>query len=116
MTRKAWYLAAGGVLVDLVAFVAAQDRSAGRRKQARLPRKRPPKPRVAGREADVAAVRRATDASIKAVEKGDPGAVAAFWTQEGKYTDDDGTTLRGRAAIEKSYAQSFATHRTASAG
>jgi uncharacterized protein (TIGR02246 family) len=45
---------------------------------------------------------------IAAFNKGDAKAVAGFWTPDGDYTDQAGQTFKGRAALEKLYAQSFA--------
>ena len=44
-----------------------------------------------------------------AFEKGDAKAVADFWTEDGEYEGEDGTVLRGRAAIEKAFAAHFKT-------
>lgn len=41
-------------------------------------------------------------------KKGDAKAVAAHWTEAGEYTSNDGATFRGRTALEKAYAESFA--------
>jgi uncharacterized protein (TIGR02246 family) len=57
---------------------------------------------------DDAAVRKATAEFTQAVEKGDAKSVAASWTEEGEYIGEDGTTLRGRAALEAAYAKEFA--------
>lgn len=59
------------------------------------------------RAADRAAVQKAIDSFTAAFQKGDARAVAAHWTAEGEYVSDDGTTFRGRAALEKSYADFF---------
>jgi uncharacterized protein (TIGR02246 family) len=60
------------------------------------------------RAADRAAVQKAIDAFEEAFKKGDAKAVAALWTAEGEYVSDDGTTLTGRAALEKAYTEFFA--------
>jgi uncharacterized protein (TIGR02246 family) len=60
------------------------------------------------KRADEAAIRRASADFLKLVEKGDAKAVAALWTEEGEYVGDDGTTLRGRSAIEEAYTKAFA--------
>jgi uncharacterized protein (TIGR02246 family) len=110
--NKVCLLAAGGVLVALVAFVATQARSDGQNKTGG-PAKAPPA-RAAGeardpkRADDEAAIRKASAAFIKAVAAGDTKAVAASWTEQGEYIGDDGTTIRGRAAIEAAYAKAFA--------
>ncbi|WP_439622602.1 DUF4440 domain-containing protein, partial [Gemmata sp.] len=60
------------------------------------------------RAADRAAVQKAIDAFEDAFKKGDAKAVAALWAAEGEYVSDDGTTLTGRAALEKAYTEFFA--------
>src|SRR5277367_218466 len=102
MKRKVCLLAAGGVLLAVVAILTIQVRSAAQTKTAE-PEKQPAKPTADVQDAkhadDEAAIRKATADFIKAVEKGDAKAVASAWTEEGEYIGDDGTTLRGRAAI-----------------
>jgi uncharacterized protein (TIGR02246 family) len=63
------------------------------------------------RDADTAAIKKATEAFLKAFEKGDPKAVAAFWTPQGEYIDENGVTVRGRQAIAKAYAELFKKHK-----
>ena len=60
------------------------------------------------RPADRDAVRKALDEFCTAFQTGDGKAVAALWTAEGEYVGDDGTAIRGRAALEKDYAKFFA--------
>lgn len=60
------------------------------------------------RPADRDAVRKAIDTFVAAFQKGDAKAVAAMWTPTGEYVGDDGATFRGRAALEKEYADLFA--------
>jgi len=60
------------------------------------------------RAADVEAIRKLGQDYVKAFEKGDAKATAAFWTEGSEFTNEDGDVLRGRAAIEKSYADLFA--------
>src|SRR5438270_12232820 len=47
----------------------------------------------------------------RALEKGDAKALAGLWTEEGEYVGDDGTTVRGRPALEAAYAKFFAKNR-----
>jgi uncharacterized protein (TIGR02246 family) len=61
-----------------------------------------------GREADEAAIRKKMAAFIQAFEKGDAKAVAAFWTPQGEFIDEAGTTVKGRDAIAKVYTELFA--------
>jgi uncharacterized protein (TIGR02246 family) len=114
MKTKVCLLTAGGVLVVLVAFLAVQGRSSGENKVAepgKTPAAKPEAPRETTRAADEAAIRKATADFIKTVEKGDAKAVAAAWTEEGEYLGEDGTTIRGRAAIEAAYARAFAKNK-----
>src|SRR5262245_50015554 len=60
------------------------------------------------RPADRAGVQKALDSFTAAFGKGDGKAVAAHWTPDGEYISDEGTTIRGRAALEKDYADFFA--------
>jgi uncharacterized protein (TIGR02246 family) len=60
------------------------------------------------RAADREAVHKAIDSFAAAFRKGDAKVVADHWTAEGEYISDDGTTYRGRAALEKAYTESFA--------
>jgi uncharacterized protein (TIGR02246 family) len=60
------------------------------------------------RAADTEAIKKAGQSFVKAYLAGDAKAMAAHWTENGEYYSDDGTVLRGRADIEKSYAALFA--------
>src|SRR5262249_11252861 len=52
-------------------------------------------------------------AFLAAYEKGDAKAVAAFWTADATYIDQDGHEHKGRAAIEKMYEKVFAENKGA---
>jgi uncharacterized protein (TIGR02246 family) len=110
MNKKMYLLSTGGLLAALVGFLTIQVRSAGQDKTAE-----PPKAAVGSeatsRAGDEAAIRKTTADFIKAVEKGDAKAVAAAWTKDGEYIDDDGTTIRGRANIQAAYAKAFAKNK-----
>jgi uncharacterized protein (TIGR02246 family) len=116
MNRKIGLLAGGAVQVALIAFLATQVRSAGNNnsagpgEQVREAAQTKPAPdaKESKRPEDEAAIRKAAADFIKLVEKGDAKAVAASWTEDGEYIDDDGTTIRGRAAIEDAYSKAFA--------
>ena len=56
---------------------------------------------------DDAAIRKVSSEFTEALGKGDAKAVAGYWTEQGEYIADAGTTIRGRAAIEKAYAKTF---------
>lgn len=57
------------------------------------------------RAEDQAAVSKRTGDFVKALDAGDAKAVAAFWTDSGEYMRGDDLVIRGRAAIEKAYAE-----------
>jgi uncharacterized protein (TIGR02246 family) len=60
--------------------------------------------------ADEKAIRATADAFVKAFNAADAKAVGALWAPDAEYTDESGQTLRGRAAIEKEYADLFKQH------
>ncbi len=62
----------------------------------------------ANRKADDEAIRKASGELAAALQKGDAKMLASLWTEEGEYIGHDGTTIRGRAAIEKAYAKHLA--------
>ena len=62
-----------------------------------------------GRAADEAGIKAASQEFARAFEQGDPAMVAALFTEEGEYQDEDATQLSGRAAIEKAYGEFFKT-------
>jgi uncharacterized protein (TIGR02246 family) len=57
------------------------------------------------RSADKAAIRDRTQEFLKALAKGDAKEVAAFWSATGEYARGGDLTIRGRANIEKAYAE-----------
>lgn len=72
-----------------------------------------PKPVAAAAESrpeDRAAIRAAMQVFVKDFRAGDAKAVAGHWTAEGEYVGEDGGTIRGREALEKSFAEFFAKH------
>lgn len=62
-------------------------------------------------DAQEAAITKTAEAFVEAFHKGDAKAVAAFWTPDGDYVDLDGRVLKGREAIEKSFAELFAANK-----
>jgi uncharacterized protein (TIGR02246 family) len=117
MKTKMRLLATGVVLVALSAYLTTQVGSPGQIRGSE-PEKPPtvkasPDGENPKRADDDAAVRKTTADFIQAIEKGDAKALAAFWTEEGEYIGDDGTTLRGRAPIEAAYAKQFAKKKNA---
>jgi uncharacterized protein (TIGR02246 family) len=99
MKKKACLLIAGGVLA-----VAAMSYFPGQ----------PLTGQVGGGPAakenanDAAAIKETGQSFLKAFLAGDAKAMAAHWTENGEYFADDGTHLRGRMHIEKSYGTLFA--------
>jgi len=65
----------------------------------------------AARQPDKAAVEAALADFAKSFNAGDAKVVASKWTAEGEYVGDDGSTFRGRAALEKSYGEYFAKNK-----
>jgi uncharacterized protein (TIGR02246 family) len=100
-------LLCGGLLAALGTVSQALTRSAGAGEA--------PKQKEAGtspadkgaRKADRAQLKVQMERFLKAFESGDAGQVASFWTVNGELIGDDGTVLRGRSAIEKSYREAF---------
>jgi uncharacterized protein (TIGR02246 family) len=68
----------------------------------------PPKSAAAPAQTD--AIRASADDFTAAFNKGDAKAVAALWTPDGLETDEQGTTFKGRPAIEGEYAKLFKAH------
>jgi len=56
---------------------------------------------------DEQVIRAQADAYAKAFAAGDAGAIANFWTEDGTYTDSNGTEHKGRADIEKLFQTYF---------
>lgn len=63
------------------------------------------------RPADKESVQKALDGFVAAFKSGDAKTVANSWTADGEYVDDDGTSYRGRAALEKAYTELFSKHK-----
>src|SRR5207248_1677885 len=57
---------------------------------------------------DEKAIQATQAAYVKAFNAGDAKALAAFWAPDGEFTDAEGRSFRGRAAIEKEFAAFFA--------
>jgi uncharacterized protein (TIGR02246 family) len=61
------------------------------------------------RDADKAAIDKLIKENIQAFNNRDADAIAANWTEEGEYIRNDGDPIRGRAEIQKGYAEFFKT-------
>jgi uncharacterized protein (TIGR02246 family) len=57
------------------------------------------------------AIQKNAEAFVEAFHKGDAKALAAIWAADGDYTDLMGRQFKGRAAIEKAFADLFAEHK-----
>ena len=67
----------------------------------------PPPAAADARNEDRAAIRASLESFVKAFESRDAKALAAHWTVEGEYNNEAGTTVQGRAAIEKAFTDFF---------
>ncbi len=85
-------LAMGTVLVSLAFPVAAQPAAA-----------QPPATANANAKPELAAIRESATAFEAAFNIGDAAKVAALWTEDGEYVDDNGQSFKGRAAIQDEY-------------
>jgi uncharacterized protein (TIGR02246 family) len=61
------------------------------------------------READKQAIDSLIKANVEAFNNRDAAAIAANWTAEGEYVRNNGESVRGRADIQKGYAEFFKT-------
>src|SRR5689334_8618240 len=103
MKRVGYIVLACGALGAVTArYLIGQERPAADKGKAPEAKAEEPK-----RKADEDAIRKASAELTRALEKGDAKAVAALWTEEGEYVGDDGTTVRGRAALEAAYKKLF---------
>ncbi len=93
--KKTWRFVAVTSVLVAAGYIVAQNKPA-------------PSAETSARPADEKAIREAAQGLARAFEKGDAKALAAFWTEEGEYIDEGGTPVRGRAALEKAYADFFA--------
>jgi uncharacterized protein (TIGR02246 family) len=100
--KKRWIpvAAAGLVTAAFLGLMATQGRATDDQKNSQRP-------------ADAEAIRKTMQSFLAAFESGDAKAVAAYWTTGGEYSSKDGTVIRGRAAIEKAYTESFAKKKKA---
>jgi uncharacterized protein (TIGR02246 family) len=91
-TRLLWFMALAAMTLGVTAPPAS----------ARQPQ---------GDPKDVAALQKAGEAFIEAFDKGDARALAAFWVEDGDFTDQTGRHLQGRAALEKAFQQAFSDNK-----
>jgi uncharacterized protein (TIGR02246 family) len=67
------------------------------------------KDKGSNREADKQAIDKLVKQCIEAFNNRDAAAIAVHWTAEGEYIRNDGEPIRGRAEIQKGYADFFKT-------
>jgi uncharacterized protein (TIGR02246 family) len=104
MKKTACIVLACGTLAAVTAgFLTGQDRPARDTSTTDAAQAGGPK-----RPADEEAIRKASAEFTRALVKGDARALAGLWTEEGEYVAEDGTTVRGRPALEAAYAKFFA--------
>lgn len=106
-TSRTRILLLGGAAVVAVWFAFA-GRNPGSAGQAPTGAAQPTAKAAEDRPGDRDGVKKALGAFAAAFGKGDAKVVGALFTAEGEYIGDDGTVIRGRAAIEKDYAEFFA--------
>jgi uncharacterized protein (TIGR02246 family) len=94
-------LACGALAAVTAGFLTGQDRSARDRDRTAAEAGEPK------RKADEEAIRKLSADFTRALMKGDAKAVAGLWTEEGEYISADGTTVRGRPALEAAYTKFF---------
>jgi uncharacterized protein (TIGR02246 family) len=102
MSRNGKVLAAALVLCAAGGMTGLFYRSAAQETAKQAPKAKPPQEGSAE-----AAVRKTADEFVKAFNKGDAKAVAAFWTRQGEYVGPSGEPVRGRAELEKLYTEFF---------
>src|SRR5437763_14118756 len=65
--------------------------------------------RAAESDSRTGEITKTAEAFVEALHKGDAKAVAAFWTPDGDYGDENSRVLKGHKAIQDSFAHLFAT-------
>jgi uncharacterized protein (TIGR02246 family) len=117
--RARIYWMAGGVLVAALAagLVASKDEVLGQAQpRAAVDREETQAVDNQARASDEAAIRRQSEAFTRAFSRGDAEAIAGLCTAGCEYYDENnGEAFRGRAAIEKSFAELFTQHPKAKA-
>src|SRR5437868_6337794 len=59
------------------------------------------------------AIQKRREAFVAAFNRGNAKALAAFWTADGDYVDEAGSTVKGREALEETYQKLFADNKGA---
>jgi uncharacterized protein (TIGR02246 family) len=99
-----------GILTIALYAVSQEKPSGAKENKAAKGDKQPKADEDQTRSADRKAIGQVSKDFVAAYNKADAQALARLWTAEGEYIVDDGTALRGRAAIEKAYQKFFAAN------
>jgi uncharacterized protein (TIGR02246 family) len=94
------------LFVVLTGWIMAQEQPGA--KAARAPASAPAANIAPARPADEQAIKASSQAFAKAFESGDARAVAALFTDEAEYIDEDAEPVRGKAALARAYEDFFA--------
>src|SRR5258708_25613759 len=70
-----------------------------------------PAVRAAETDPKIAEITKTAEAFVEAFHKGDAKAIAAFWTPDGDFINENSRVLKGRQAIDDSFAQLFAANK-----
>src|SRR5260370_13012786 len=70
-----------------------------------------PAVRAAETDHKIAEITKTAEAFVEAFHKGDAKAVAALWTPDGDFINENSRVLKGQKAIEDSFAQLFASNK-----
>jgi uncharacterized protein (TIGR02246 family) len=101
-------------ILGVVCLGAAQEKTApkpGAKPAAKTPASKTPAAKPAPAVKDVSdeeAIRQAAATYVKAYSQGDAKAVAALFTADAEYVDEEGRVFQGRESIEKALGKSFA--------
>ena len=110
MKRRPFSWPMYGLLAVLTTAIAGQEKIAPPKEKERAAKDSAAKTTAAktaddAHQADPETIRQQAREFAQAFAKGDAKALAAAWTEQGEYHDDAGTSLFGRAEIEKEFAQ-----------
>ncbi|MGQ0635304.1 MAG: YybH family protein [Planctomycetaceae bacterium] len=110
LPRSAFVVASCGALAGLVLIAAGEDKPAGRKAPAGEKKPAAKSDAARGQPAGddvVAAIRESASRFVEAYAKHDAKALAAGFTNDAQFVDENGMVLRGRDAIEKHFVGLF---------
>jgi len=105
--RHPWIVLSGVALSLAIGLCALRDGALPHADAQTKKKKTAATPQSGDRSVDLKAIEESSRAFSAAFAKGDAKAIAAMWTEDGEYHDDEGTSLKGRTAIEKAFAEHF---------